>query len=193
MTIGDDNQPYTDGYKVKFEIYLGVNRKGTLSVDLAVGTGITGDIVTQEPVAKLALPKLLTAPYRLYPVVDQIADKVCATMTEFKGEASSREKDLVDLVVLAKTQQIDGKQLRIAISTEGKRRQMEPISHFKVPSTWGGGYIKLSKPVPHCKQYGTVQLAADLVKSLVDPALANQADGSSWSCDELRWVQLADV
>lgn len=107
-SIGTDTQPYTEGYQVKFNILIGAASKGTFQVDLAVGAGMTGDIVTTEPATALYLPRLASNPYRLYPVVDQIADKVCATMTEYQGKASSREKDLVDLVVFTTTQDIDG-------------------------------------------------------------------------------------
>jgi hypothetical protein len=70
-------------------------------VDLAVGTGITGEVTTTEPANALDLPRLVRHQYRLYLVVDQIADKVCATMTAYNQRMSSREKDLVDLVVFA--------------------------------------------------------------------------------------------
>lgn len=86
--------------------------------------------------------------YRLYPVVDQVADKVCATMTEYDERTSTREKDLVDLVVIATTQDIDGTALRVATVTEARRRQMEPFDSFTVPSAWGAGYARLSRPVP---------------------------------------------
>lgn len=124
-SIGTETQPYTEGYRVKFTILIGAASKGTLQVDLAVGAGMTGEVVTTEPASALRLPRLATHPYRLYPVVDQIADKVCATMTEYRDRSSSREKDLVDLVVFATTQEIDGTALRIAVTTEARRRKIE--------------------------------------------------------------------
>ena len=180
-SIGNDTQPYTEGYQIRFEILIGLSTKGSLQVDLAVGTGITGEVTTTDPANALELPRLVSHQYCLYPVVDQIADKVCATMTEYNENTSSREKDLVDLVVFATTQDIDGAALRVAIMSEVRRRQMEPFDHFAVPATWGAGYAKLSKPVPHCAGYRTVVLAADLVKRLIDPALSGDADGKAWS------------
>src|SRR5699024_7487340 len=120
------------------------------------GTGITGNVETIDPATALNLPRLVSNSYRIYPGVDQIADKVCATQARYNDNASSREKDLVDLVVLATTQRIDGTALRIAITTEVRRRMMDPIDHITVPTTWGAGYVKLSKPVPHCADYRTV-------------------------------------
>ncbi len=186
-SIGTDNQPYTDGYEVKFNIYIGGASKGTLKVDLAIGAGVTGDVTTAEPANALGLLRLVSNPYRLYPVVDQIADKVCATMTAYGVRASSREKDLVDLVVLSTTQDIGGTALYVAITTEAHRRKMEPFDHFAVPSRWGVGYAKLSKPVPYCADYRTVELASDLVTRLIDPALSGDADGKTWSHESLAW------
>lgn len=86
---------------MKFTILIGLSQKGSLQVDLAVGAAITGEVTTTPPATALDLPRLVSHPYRLYPVVDQIADKVCATMTRYSERASSRERDLVDLVEFA--------------------------------------------------------------------------------------------
>lgn len=188
QSIGDDTQSYTEGYQVRFEILIGLSTKGSLHVDLAVGTGITGEVTTTDPANALELPRLVSHQYRLYPVVDQIADKVCATMTEYNERTSSREKDLVDLVVFATTQDIDGTALRVATVTEARRRQMEPFDRFAVPSAWGAGYAKLSKPVPHCADYRTVDVAAALVTRLINPALSGDADGKTWSHESLDWT-----
>ncbi|MFS3130072.1 nucleotidyl transferase AbiEii/AbiGii toxin family protein [Nocardioides sp. Bht2] len=187
-SIGNDAQPYTEGYEVRFEIFVGLSSKGSLQVDLAVGTGITGEVTTTAPANALELPRLVNHQYRLYPVVDQIADKVCATMTEYNERSSSREKDLVDLVVFATTQEVDGTALRIATVTEMRRRQMEPFDGFAAPSTWGTGYAKLSRPVPYCANYRTVDLAAALVTRLINPALSGDADGKTWSHEALHWT-----
>lgn len=182
-----DVQPYTKGCHVTFEVFIGAKLLGKLGIDLVVGAGITSEATTAEPASRLDLPRLVSNAYRLYPVVDQIADKVCAAMTEYKGKASSREKDLVDLVVFATTQDIDGASLRIAISTEARRRQMDAFDHFAVPPTWGAGYAKLSRSVPYCASYRTVDLANALVSLLIDPALSGDADGRTWSHESLGW------
>lgn len=186
-SISTETQPYTEGYHVKFTILIGAASKGTLQVDLAAGEGMAGEVVTTEPASALHLPRLATHPYRLYPVVDQIADKVCATMTEYRDRSSSREKDLVDLVVFAATQNIEGTALRLAITTEARRRKLEPFERFAVPSSWGHGYARLAKPVPYCADYANVDSAAALVTKLVDPALSGNADNMVWDHAELAW------
>ncbi|KGN29410.1 hypothetical protein N802_13705 [Knoellia sinensis KCTC 19936] len=186
-SIGADTQPYSEGYRVRFNVHVGLSARGSLQIDLAVGAGVTGQIITTAPANALDLPKLVSHPYRLFPVVDQIADKVCATVASYNGSPSSREKDLVDLVVFATTQDIDGRALRRAIVTEARRRRMEPIDTFTVPSMWGSGYAKLSKTVPHCHAFATVALARDLVSRFIDPSLTGLADNRTWSHRALTW------
>lgn len=140
-----------------------------------------------EPANRLALPRLISFPYRLYPVVDQIADKVCATVATYNGRPSSREKDLVDLVVLATTQEVSGRALHAAIIHEARLRQMEPISRFTVPTTWGIAYVKMAKSVPYCSSYMSVEAARDLVASFIDPVLSGSASDSIWLPATLGW------
>ena len=186
-SIAADTQPYTDGYRVAFNIFIGVTKKGSVPIDLAVGTGLTDEVQTSLPVTALDLPRLTSNRYRLYPVVDQIADKVCATMADYDGRPSSREKDLVDIVVFAVTQDVNGTALSLAIESERRRRRMEPFERFVVPSTWGTGYMKQSKPVPHCADYSTVELAAELASRLIDPALVDEVQGKLWSAGLMQW------
>ena len=187
-SIGSDTQPYTDGCRVKFNVFIGLSNRGTLHVDLAVGAGITDQITARQPATALPLPRLTSHPYRLYPVVDQIADKVCATMTTYGERDSTREKDLVDLVVLATTHDIDGTALHTALLTETHRRQMHPFDHFTIPTTWGAGYTRLSRPVPHCADYGTAARAAHLIVELIDPALSGATIDKTWTHHSHSWV-----
>jgi len=182
-----DSQPYTEGYHVNFDVQIGLKRMGTLGIDLVVGPGVTSEVTTVEPANRLSLPRLISNPYRLFPIADQIADKVCATMTIFGSRSSTREKDLVDLVVIAVTHDIDGTALGHAITTEARRRKMQPINHFSVPSTWGVSSAKLAKPIPHCADFPTVALAAELVARFIDPALDGTANGGAWSHQHLAW------
>ena len=186
-SIGGEEQPYTEGYAVSFDILIGGRSKNTLNVDLSIGVGITAPIATVEPTNALRLPRLVNHGYRLYPAVDQIADKVCATMQSFHDRRSSREKDLVDLVVLAVTHDGEGSALRIAIATEARLRQMEGFSHIDIPESWGRRYTDMAKTVPYCARYPTVEIAAALMTRFIDPALNGTADGKTWSREQLDW------
>jgi len=181
-------QPYTDGYRAKFEIYIGAQKKGSINVDLSTGAGLTAEPTTTTPASALDLPRLVGFEYRLYPVVDQIADKVCATMQRYDDRPSSREKDLVDIVVLAVTQDIDGTALATAITTEVSRRRMDPIEHFIVPAHWGPAYEKLARGIPCCANVRHIDAAAALAAALVNPALDGNAEGLTWQATAEEWT-----
>lgn len=159
-----------------------------LHVDLAAGAGLTVDVTCSEPAAALRLPRLASYPYRLYPVVDQIADKVCATLTDYGGHSSTREKDLVDLVILAATHDIDGDALSVALASEFRRRRLPQPGRFAVPAGWGRGYAKLSARVPACARHRTIASATELVARLVDPAFSGQSHNRTWLHQTSGWA-----
>lgn len=66
----------------------------------------------------------------------------------YDGSVSSREKDLVDLVVIATTQHVDGAALEEAIRTECARRRLTVPEKFAIPGRWGPGYTKLAVNTP---------------------------------------------
>ncbi len=185
--VGGEEQPYTEGYRVDFDTYIGVQKKGGIGVDLATGAGLTAEPTVTTPANALDLPRLIGFDYRLYPVVDQIADKVCATMHRYGDRPSSREKDLVDLVVLAVTHDIDGTALATAIATEIRRRRMDPIERFTVPVEWGAAYSKMARAVPYCAGVENIDAASDLVAALIDLALDGTATGQTWSFHTRAW------
>lgn len=180
-------QTHTEGYHVSFDVYVGANKRGTLNVDLVVNVVITDEPTVTSPANGLDIPKLPSHDYRLYPVVDQIADKVCATFAEYSGKPSSREWDLVDLVVLATTEDVSADKLRRAITAEARARSLALPERFTVPATWGRRYANDAKRVPACTDYRTVDLATALISSFLDPALRDEVAGKTWSHDALGW------
>lgn len=188
VILEGDAQPYADGYRVEFEVYIGAQKRGRINVDLSIGAGLTCEPTVSEPVNALDLPRLTSFPYHLYPVVDQIADKVCATLTRYGDRPSSREKDLIDIVVLARTQDIDGRSLINAIGSELARRKMPPAEQFVIPRTWGPVYEKLAKGTPSCEGVTDIDAAQRLAAVLVDPALDGTAAGRRWSAEVCTWL-----
>ncbi len=186
--LAGEAQPYTDGYRVEFDTYIGAQKKGSIGVDLSTGAGLTAEPTITAPASALDLPRLVGFEYRLYPVVDQIADKVCATMHRYDDRPSSREKDLVDIIVLAVTQDIDGMALTTAIATEISRREMDPIAQFVVPAQWGPAYEKLAKSVPYCSDFVDIDAARGLASALINPAVDGTAAGLTWRATTRRWI-----
>jgi hypothetical protein len=185
--VDGNQQTYTEGYQASFDVYVGAKKKDSFHVDLVVNVVMTGEVEIAEPANALELPKLPSNPYRLYPVVDQIADKVCATLALYNGRRSSREKDLVDLVVLAATQTVDATKLRRALDVEARVRSLRLPNAFDTPANWGARYAKLASKVPACADFPTVELARELMLTFLDPVLRGEASGLTWSPESLAW------
>lgn len=162
----------------------------TVHVDVVVGPPPVGRPEVVEPANRLHLRRpLVTHPYRLYPVADQIADKVCATMdTNYPGgKRSSRVKDLVDLVVLAHTQTVVLEELHDAIAAKRVTSGIRPFEHFDIPDHWTRTYPTTARGVPSAESF-TAETAAALAASLVDPALDKSSNNGVWDPDNLAWV-----
>jgi hypothetical protein len=162
----------------------------TVVVDVPVGPPPVGRPEVVEPANRLHLRRPLTTfPYRLYPVADQIADKVCATMdTQYPGgKRSSRVKDLVDLVLIAHTQTVDLDELRTAIAAKRDLSRIGPFEHFDVPPQWARTYPATAKGVPAAESF-SAQTAASLVSSFIDPALGKRPNPATWDPQALAWI-----
>lgn len=180
-------QVYAEGYRVSFDAYIGASKRGKVNVDLVVNVVLTDGPTVAPPANRLDLPKLRSHDYRLYPAVDQIADKVCATLATYNGKPSSRERDLVDLVVLATTEDVRFDKLRRALTAEARVRALTLPEHFGVPNTWGRHYAQDAKRVPACAGYETVELAVGLMCTFLDPILQHEASESIWEHVARQW------
>lgn len=117
---GGAGQPAVDGLRAAVDAYCGAAKKVTFGVDLVTGSLMTAaPELLADPV--LDVRGLETPTLRLYPVVDHIADKLCATQASYGttgDRPSSRVRDLVDLVVFARSQEVDGSALIAAVRGE---------------------------------------------------------------------------
>ena len=193
----DDNQPGVETRRLVYAC-LDVDHDtqiDTVTVDIVVGPAPVGSPEVVDPANRLHLRRpLVTRPYRLFPVADQIADKVCATMsTNYPGgKRSSRVKDLVDLVVLAHSQTVDLAELRFAIANKQAISGMEPFDHFDIPADWRRTYPATAKGVPSAQTY-KADTAAALAASFVGPALEKSSNTGTWDPQNLQWSATASV
>jgi hypothetical protein len=186
-----DGQPYTDGVRVRFDTYVGVGRKGGVSIDLVLGHTPTTAPVRMAPANRLPVARLLVNDYRLYPVVDQIADKVCASETTYgtAGNPSTRVKDLVDLVLLARTETIDGTALTAAIAAERRRRQLPDRTTFTPPAAFGRQW-QTEAAKGNLPPELDLAAAVILVSHFLEPAFTEAVTGQTWHPEHQRWRAL---
>lgn len=183
-------QPDVEGCKVSIDAYCGVTRRERFSVDL-----VTGSLMTSEPdfqTRSSLVPSVPPAQVRLYPVVDHIADKLCATQSTYgtdNDQPSSRVRDLVDLVVFARTQRIDGAKLVQAVTAEWAHRGLPGAPFFAPPPHWSRLYPTEARRVPACGDILQFTGAVELVTALLAPAFDGAAIGQYWTPDAGAWTK----
>lgn len=182
-------QPNIEGCKVSIDAYCGVQRRDRFSVDV-----VTGDLMTAKPdvqTRSVLVPAVLPTIVRLYPVVDHIADKLCATQSTYGvagNQPSSRVRDLVNLVVFARTQRIGGSDLIEAITSEWTHRGLPGTPYFAPPANWDRLYPTSARHVPACGDTLTFTVATELVTAFLSPALNRTAKGKRWDPASRSWT-----
>jgi hypothetical protein len=182
---------HLSGRRLRLGAYLGA-RFATFHVDIVVGSAMSGEPDLAGPLTPLHIDGLVRPQYRVFPVADHLADKLCAiTETHQRADgtvvASTRVKDLVDVALIAGSQNVGGLALRRAVVTGARHRGVALPPRFEVPdlAAWRTGYTRRAAdapiPVPSFGQ------AADVARRLFDPVLAGPLDGS-WDPQAGRWL-----
>ncbi|RSX47803.1 nucleotidyl transferase AbiEii/AbiGii toxin family protein [Bifidobacterium callimiconis] len=181
-----DNQPYLNGYRVTFRMSLGTKVLDNLHVDLVTHQGVLQNIEIMTPRNRPALSKELKSyQYRLYPIVNQIADKACAIVERINGRESTRIKDLVDLAIIASTQDCNADLLMDALRREcGRRRIPFPIT-FQIPTTWRNPQFRKTASGTIVQSYD-LESAERLVTRFLNVPVP--ADSMRWNHNELEWT-----
>lgn len=189
-TVVGTGQPHVDGYRVHVDAYCGAVKRHTFGVDLVTGSLMTTAPDVQTPTPALNLWGLIPPTLRLYPVVDHIADKLCATQSTYGAAGdrpSSRVRDLVDLVVFARSQDVDGDALINAIRAEWTHESLTGDPLFDPPVHWGRLYPPVARTVRKCEGLTTFPAAVEFVGRFLSSALDGSAAGRRWSSDLARW------
>jgi hypothetical protein len=179
------------GIRLPVAAYVGATEWARFHVDL-VGSDVTmtGRPEAMPALARVAMPDLEQHGYRVYPLVDHIADKVVATFDRYgDSEApSTRYKDLVDLVAVITEVSVQAKAQMAALRSEAKRRQIALPKRFGVPARdlWDPGYAaeagRSLLPVGR-----TLDDALEIVTPFLDPLLDESAAGG-WGPTQGRWL-----
>jgi Nucleotidyl transferase AbiEii toxin, Type IV TA system len=179
----------------RFAVVAGLGGRpfAAFSADLVAGQSMTALPEAVPPLVAVEIPGLLRVDYRAYPLVDHIADKVAAGLeTHVRAggavTVSSRYKDLVDLVLIARTQRPVAAQLRRALLSETGRRGVGVPVEFLMPGPlWPAGYEAKATEVPQLGELGRFPAALALVKRMLDPVLAGTAVGR-WDPERAAWM-----
>lgn len=181
--------------KVKFTTYCGTKQVAVVSVDVVTGLDPLGqpvDEVLKPPFGIDLGPGRATA--RMWPLEDHVADKIAAMYERHSGQPSSRVKDLVDLVVIACSAQIDGRTTHTALRREVTRRTSNGVdlvlpSKFTIPDrrSWTSGYRAEAKRARGLdNRYRALEQAEQLAEQFITPLLAQSPPGR-WDQTHGRW------
>ncbi|MGW2498776.1 nucleotidyl transferase AbiEii/AbiGii toxin family protein [Streptomyces pseudogriseolus] len=191
-------EPHGDesgGARQSFEVRLGVRKSESIHVDLVVGRSPTAvpEAARLEPTVAMPWPADWPE-VRLYPVVDHMADKVCA-MYEWRGTIpSSRFRDLADLLLISQRETVDAAQARHALRTEAARRSgggalLRLPRAFAMPhDSWRAGYPRAAADVTGLDGCDTWDAAASAADAFLTPLLGDDATGR-WDPAAGRWLQ----
>lgn len=177
----------TVGSQLRAIAYLGDKVFETFRIDVVVSHTMTAEPESTPPIEPVEIPGLRSASYRVYPVADQIADKHGAIIKTYAGRASTRYRDLVDLVLIATTQTISAGRLHPALVSEHRPWVSGSPGPLTLPSgEWHEGYRKIAATVPDFYFLDATE-AVEIVRRLVDPVLAGLATGI-WDPVSLEWT-----
>ncbi|MCL2137587.1 MAG: nucleotidyl transferase AbiEii/AbiGii toxin family protein [Coriobacteriia bacterium] len=165
------------------------------NIDLVFGCVPTAPIEKRLPKNLEGFP-YSEVEYYLYPLVDHIADKVCAIVEKHgSGYSSSRVKDLVDLCVIALNESVRLRMLARALLSETNLRDLYPLYEFTIPDEWSmnpQSAVKLLGDLSMPNEFRSLRGAFVLAKSFIDPALQNTTEELSWNPGSQEWVSSED-
>lgn len=177
----------TVGNTLRSVAYLGDKVFEVFRVDVVVTHTMTADPDLASPIGAVEIPGLHSVDYMTYPIVDQIADKLSALIETHAGHPSTRYRDLVDLVLIATTQNVEARSLHVALLSELRRRKLVAESPLALPShEWREGYRNLAVDVSGFEHVDADEAIA-IVRRLVEPVLAGSSAGT-WDPAGLEWT-----
>ncbi|MGH2924369.1 MAG: nucleotidyl transferase AbiEii/AbiGii toxin family protein, partial [Solirubrobacterales bacterium] len=179
-----------NGVRLPVTAYVGATEWAKFHVDL-VGSDVTMTGVPEDvpALARVVMPDVEQHGYRVYPLVDHIADKVTATFDRYgDSEApSTRYKDLVDLVAIITEAPVEAEAQMAALTSESQRRRVALLPKFDVPDRdlWERGYAAEAgrSLLPMAR---TLDEALAVVRPFLDPLLDGTATGR-WDPKQRRW------
>ncbi|MGA5124591.1 nucleotidyl transferase AbiEii/AbiGii toxin family protein [Streptomyces pseudogriseolus] len=179
-----------------FTVFLGQTEVATIKVDLVVGRTLAGapEVRTLQSAVDIAWP-VDWPQVRLYPVIDHIADKICA-MYERHGQngehGSNRYRDLADLLLISQQETVSGQAVCQALQREAERRRglgtrvVLPAAFEAPGSDWHDGYPEQAAIVLGLQGCSTFDEAAMAAEAFINPMLNGTAHGM-WDPHRGAW------
>jgi hypothetical protein len=144
------------------------------------------------PVEYLETPPLLAfagiAPTMVpcYPITQQIAEKFHAYTRLHRSGASSRVKDFVDMLLLARMRELDSVSLRQAIQAtfEDRKTHELPLSVPPPSKDWLRSYRRMAEEVG--LEFDSLPNAGEALQQFIEPALEAEVN-IRWNPTNWHW------
>ncbi|HEV7216210.1 MAG TPA: nucleotidyl transferase AbiEii/AbiGii toxin family protein [Chloroflexota bacterium] len=144
--------------------------------DILVGSGLL-DFAGMRPLR-----------FPTYPVVQHLAEKLHA-YTLPRAEVNTRTKDLVDLVMFALTEMVDGDLLTSSVQAtfDARLTHSLPPDFPEPPRIWSVAFARLAAPVPLLAALALTD-AYRIAAAFWDPVLDRGVAGQRWVPGTRVWV-----
>ncbi|MBU0511009.1 MAG: nucleotidyl transferase AbiEii/AbiGii toxin family protein [Chloroflexi bacterium] len=155
-------------------------------VNVGVGDLVAGEFDWLSFESILAFAGIEPATVPCYPITHQIAEKFHALTRQYASGESTRVKDFVDILLLAKFGNIDGMLLQDAIRSTFETRDTHPMPSEvpALPGTLSRGYKHLAKSLK--LGYGTYKDAEEALGKFLNPVLREDEPGV-WVTESWSW------
>jgi predicted nucleotidyltransferase component of viral defense system len=177
-----------EAIRLKMTASIGAKIWTAFQVDVvADGVVMVGQPDLVRPLTSVEISHENRRPWRAYPLVDHVADKVCAIFERHEGRVSTRFKDLIDLVAISQRATVSADLQLLALTKEADRRALTLLRSFNVPDPeiWIRGYRAEAKRTVGLE---AVELddAVRVVRPFLDPLLSHSATGD-WNPQTREW------
>lgn len=166
-----------EGFRLTVTARLGATVYEQLPIDMTVRLSFVGPVETVHKPLPVQIVDVAEPPaMHLYPMADQVADKVAAMYETHGGNPSGRYRDLVDLVVI--TTQVEP----VLHDVVAALRLQETVRRLVLPSqmtspgpAWPAGYRKAARDARLENSHLSLDGAIEQVSRSIDPALEGVA------------------
>jgi hypothetical protein len=196
LTTQREADPYgygTETAKVKARALLGGQEFETFSIDLTPRRHVDApvDQVALNPIIDHEtlrdLPSVPTAP-----IEHHLADKICALYERHgqdRDEASTRYRDLADVVRIVAAIPFDAARLTTVLGREAGRRRLTLPNKVQEPSeAWGVGFPRSAAGfAEYPREYWDLNFALTFCSTCLDEILDGERTSGTWDPDRRSW------
>lgn len=186
----DRDMKAAEGAGLKVDVVIDRDLVGRFPIDVALGGHMVGRVERLAPSPVIHVPGLAPPPVvTLIPLADQVADKVSA-MYEMHGtgRASTRFRDLVDLVLITGRFPLDAAESSTALAGQARRRNLTLPGQLVSPGPqWERGYARIAAATILPGQLCALDAALARAGTCLDPVLSGRVTAGTWDPDRALW------